>query len=339
MQAEAAFRTEYRKSVVGAVNASATLVLMFLLVFILATGCWGWLHQFDEHDESSCNGSSSDGSGGCDAASVDPRMRLAWLIVFSNTLLAVTMAFQVLATSARCATNFTQHMQLVLGMFSLVSIVIIFTMNVAADLIGYSQLLETPYILSGLIFVFFLSKLFVAYAARVCWTWLLAHTIYRYGASGLQSLFHAGLGSPLFLIAMTMMLHVLASDAERKIRQGHWLRTLADDQSKRLRADRKASDALLANCLPKSVINAALASAGGNSPNSSPHKHGSAFSHRSFELYREATILFVDIVNFTKLSSGMSPADLVSLLHDLVSQIDGLVLRYPVEKIKTIGDA
>ena len=50
-------------------------------------------------------------------------------------------------------------------------------------------------------------------------------------------------------------------------------------------------------------------------------------------------VLFVDIVNFTKLSAGMKPADLVSLLHDLVSQIDQLVERYPVEKIKTIGDA
>ncbi len=47
----------------------------------------------------------------------------------------------------------------------------------------------------------------------------------------------------------------------------------------------------------------------------------------------------MDIVNFTKLSAGMTPADLVSLLHDLVSQIDQLVERYPVEKIKTIGDA
>lgn len=47
----------------------------------------------------------------------------------------------------------------------------------------------------------------------------------------------------------------------------------------------------------------------------------------------------MDIVNFTKLSAGMKPADLVSLLHDLISQIDQLVERYPVEKIKTIGDA
>lgn len=60
---------------------------------------------------------------------------------------------------------------------------------------------------------------------------------------------------------------------------------------------------------------------------------------RLLALWCALQVLFVDIVNFTKLSSGMKPADLVSLLHDLVSQIDQLVARYPVEKIKTIGDA
>eukprot|EP01047_Picozoa_sp_COSAG01_P041165 COSAG01_NODE_3516_length_5981_cov_5.929446_7_plen_66_part_00 len=41
-------------------------------------------------------------------------------------------------------------------------------------------------------------------------------------------------------------------------------------------------------------------------------------STRSFEVYRQTTVLMVDIVGFTRLSSGMRPAEVVLLLHQLV---------------------
>jgi class 3 adenylate cyclase len=53
----------------------------------------------------------------------------------------------------------------------------------------------------------------------------------------------------------------------------------------------------------------------------------------------DATLLFADIVNFTIMSSRMGPADVVALLNDVFSLFDGLVDRYDLEKIKTIGDA
>ena len=40
--------------------------------------------------------------------------------------------------------------------------------------------------------------------------------------------------------------------------------------------------------------------------------------------------MFVDIVGFTRLSSSLQPVEVVSLLHDLVSQVDGLLQLYPV---------
>ena len=324
---EAAFRTEYNATNLSVANSSAVLAMMFLLSFVFLTACWAW-----NQDELT----GGDFGNGSDAEAkqddYERQMWLAWLVVIGNTSLAATMALQV-----QCVAR-TQRMQRALGSFSVISIAIIFAMNVAADSLGYSQLLETPYMLSGLIFVFFLSKILVVYAARICWTWLLAHTVYRYRATGLHSLFYAEFGSPLFLFAMTMMLHVLASDAERKVRQGHWLRTVANAQSLRLKDARASSDTLLENCLPKSVISAALSSTGGGGDGNTPQM-GGGVQHRSFEVYREATVLFVDIVNFTKLSSGMQPYDLVSMLHDLFAQIDQLVERYPVEKIKTIGDA
>jgi class 3 adenylate cyclase len=55
--------------------------------------------------------------------------------------------------------------------------------------------------------------------------------------------------------------------------------------------------------------------------------------------HQTATVLFADIVGFTKLSSGMHPAALVALLNDVFSAFDRLADKHGLEKIKTIGDA
>ena len=54
--------------------------------------------------------------------------------------------------------------------------------------------------------------------------------------------------------------------------------------------------------------------------------------------FENVSILFADIVNFTPLSNGLTPVSLVSLLNELFSDFDGLVIKYGVEKVKTIGD-
>jgi guanylate cyclase len=54
--------------------------------------------------------------------------------------------------------------------------------------------------------------------------------------------------------------------------------------------------------------------------------------------YDEVSILFADVVNFTPLSSKMTPTELVGLLNELFSRFDILVDHYGLEKIKTIGD-
>jgi class 3 adenylate cyclase len=55
--------------------------------------------------------------------------------------------------------------------------------------------------------------------------------------------------------------------------------------------------------------------------------------------YPEVTILFSDLVGFTKMSSQKSAADLVKLLNDLFSRFDKRAENLGLEKIKTIGDA
>jgi class 3 adenylate cyclase len=55
--------------------------------------------------------------------------------------------------------------------------------------------------------------------------------------------------------------------------------------------------------------------------------------------FDDVTVLFADIVEFTRLSSTMSAAELVGILNDVFSVFDELVDRYDLEKVKTIGDA
>ena len=55
--------------------------------------------------------------------------------------------------------------------------------------------------------------------------------------------------------------------------------------------------------------------------------------------YSEVTILFSDLVGFTKLSTTTTAAELVRLLNDLFSRFDRRAEDLGLEKIKTIGDA
>jgi adenylate cyclase len=55
--------------------------------------------------------------------------------------------------------------------------------------------------------------------------------------------------------------------------------------------------------------------------------------------YPEVTVLFADIVNFTALSSQMTPARVIAILNQIFSVCDQLAEKYRLEKIKTIGDA
>jgi adenylate cyclase len=54
--------------------------------------------------------------------------------------------------------------------------------------------------------------------------------------------------------------------------------------------------------------------------------------------YSEVTILFADIVDFTRLSSHANPAEVVRVLNEIFSELDDLAKQHRLEKIKTTGD-
>lgn len=51
------------------------------------------------------------------------------------------------------------------------------------------------------------------------------------------------------------------------------------------------------------------------------------------------SVLFLDIVGFTKLSASKTPEELVNILNEIFTKFDDLTEDYKLEKIKTIGDS
>jgi class 3 adenylate cyclase len=55
--------------------------------------------------------------------------------------------------------------------------------------------------------------------------------------------------------------------------------------------------------------------------------------------FADVTVMFADIIDFTRLAEEMPPKFMVSLLNEVFSHFDQLAEKYGLEKIKTIGDA
>ena len=56
------------------------------------------------------------------------------------------------------------------------------------------------------------------------------------------------------------------------------------------------------------------------------------------ERFPEASIIFVDVVNFTRLSSQLEPREVVKMLDSVFRRFDAVSESHGAEKIKTIGD-
>ena len=90
---------------------------------------------------------------------------------------------------------------------------------------------------------------------------------------------------------------------------------------KQIKIEQEKSDKLLLNILPESIAKRL--------------KNGESLIADDFE---DSTVLFADLAGFTKLSSTISATDVVMQLNSIFSLFDGLLIKYSLEKIKTIGD-
>ena len=118
-----------------------------------------------------------------------------------------------------------------------------------------------------------------------------------------------------------------------------------------LRVEKMHSERLLLNVLPKAIaerlkINQTNVT---NTYASSGNEIADALGNQMTKLrtsgtivadtFEEVTVLFGDIVGFTKFASSVSASELVHMLNEIFSEFDRLVDHYNLEKIKTIGDS
>jgi adenylate cyclase len=89
----------------------------------------------------------------------------------------------------------------------------------------------------------------------------------------------------------------------------------------RVQIEKDKSDNLLLNILPESIANRI--------------KKGDQVCDE----FKETTILFSDICGFTAMSDHMPPSEIVNMLNEIFTEFDEYLVKYGVEKIKTIGDA
>ncbi|HQR51690.1 MAG TPA: adenylate/guanylate cyclase domain-containing protein [Burkholderiales bacterium] len=143
-----------------------------------------------------------------------------------------------------------------------------------------------------------------------------------YLSSGAES------GVPLRTIAVFFALNFAAMSSivylimSMFVREKSRLKSELDEKHHLLKEERDKSERLLLNILPAPIADRLK-------DDQSTIADG----------YADATVMFADIVNFTRLSDELPPSEVVTLLNEVFSSFDALAEKYHVEKIKTIGDA
>ena len=132
---------------------------------------------------------------------------------------------------------------------------------------------------------------------------------------------------PLFwffaVLALFAIVIIVFYYKQRRIwREKVRLEKMVQERTAELAAEKDKSDLLLRAILPDKIADEL--------------KDG---IHSIGENFDDVTLLFSDIVGFTKVSSGHTAEEIVKALNELFTRFDERAKRSGVEKIKTIGDA
>ncbi|MDQ3025417.1 MAG: adenylate/guanylate cyclase domain-containing protein [Pseudomonadota bacterium] len=100
------------------------------------------------------------------------------------------------------------------------------------------------------------------------------------------------------------------------------LRIQVDASHAELRQEKERSDKLLLNILPAAIAERLKR-----------NEVNIAQGHA------DVTVMFADIVGFTRMTEELSPVETVKILNEVFSIFDDMADKHGVEKIKTIGDA
>lgn len=158
----------------------------------------------------------------------------------------------------------------------------------------------------------FFAWLFMTVMAGV-FDYLLSGTVQRFDLQTVAVFF------VLNFAAISVMIYSLLwyfANEKQKLRQQ------VDASHEEIRLERDRSERLLLNILPPAIAERLKR-----------NEVNIAQGHA------DVTVMFADIVGFTRMTEELSPVETVKILNDVFSIFDDAADKYHVEKIKTIGDA
>jgi class 3 adenylate cyclase len=169
-----------------------------------------------------------------------------------------------------------------------------------------------------LIFAYILSRLQFRYSALVGVALILMHNV------GALFIIHDSANNVIFgdyfLLVTAFIGTVGAYVLERSAR-------LLFLRERDLDRERGRSEGLLRNILPEQIADRLK-----QRDPATEHGHIA-------RAYPEVTVVFADLVEFTRQSGRTDPPDIVAVLDQVFTRFDAIAERFGLEKIKTIGDA
>ena len=124
-------------------------------------------------------------------------------------------------------------------------------------------------------------------------------------------------------VATMMAARVVRAELDAQLRDANrLLEARITERTRELSEATQRSERLLRNILPHSIVERL--------------KRG---EHAIAERFDEVTVMFADLVDFTRWSTLLSPEHVVEVLGQVFTEFDAVTERYGLEKIKTIGDS
>ncbi|MEI9951759.1 MAG: adenylate/guanylate cyclase domain-containing protein [Pseudomonadota bacterium] len=247
-------------------------------------------------------------------ALVVPQVRTqAWAVRFGVFVPASALVLWLL--NSRHLLRFSQLMMLVYGIAA--SFVVLYIGAIAG---GSGYFLYTSFAVAFVTLGPFVARLSVV--AQLVYTLLTLLIFALLDRSFAHYPLQISLSVASALLSLGGLGALIAYRLEQQARQSFLQRRLIDRQVHALAAEKARAEELLLNVLPASIAERL--------------KRGQRPIADGFP---RVSVLFADIVGFTKMSERITPVELVDRLNRMFSSFDDLADKLKLEKIKTIGDA